>query len=186
MAQNNERYLAADAVRRLANRSRLQQRWGWILTVFFALSVILSLTEQEDRTLREGLPFYAACLAASAFLLWRGYANAALLSRARRFGAIFAQDRNGTVTAEELTRLSGLSGGKLSAQLSALFKRGLFQDCTLRQDGGAPCVLLSDAVLQTRSTGFVNVRCASCGGTSRIRADTVGVCEYCGGPIRAE
>jgi len=185
MTTDNERYLAADIIRRLAQKKRRQQRWGWILTVFFTLSVVLSLSSRADQTLRDGLPFYLACLAASAFLLWRGYVNAALLSRARRYGAIFAQDRDGTVTADELKQLTGLSSGKILSQLEPMFKRGLFQDCTLRQGDGKPCVILADALTDARS-GFVNVRCASCGGTSRIRAGTVGVCEYCGSPVRAE
>lgn len=180
----NNRYLTAEPLLRLARKKRRQQLWGWILTVFFALSVLLALTEKEDQTLIDGLLFYIVCLAGSAFLLRCGMRTADRLAQAQRYGAIFAQDRDGTVTAAELTRATGLTEAKTRAQLEKLFRLGVFQNCTL-QEGGELCVVLSDAPA-TRSAGFVNVRCKSCGGTTRIPADAVGVCEYCGSPIRAE
>ena len=183
MAQS--RYLSPEAVGRLARKKKRQQIWGWVLTIFFALSVVLSLTEKENQTIINGLPLYAACLAASAFLLWCSFRSAARLAQAQRYGSLFAQDRNGVVTAAELARANGLPEFKARAQLEKLFRLGLFQNCAL-ETGGELRVVLSDASFETKRAGFVNVRCASCGGTSRIRADTVGVCEYCGSPIKAE
>ena len=178
----NGRYLSQSALDRIRRNRRLQRGFGWPVTVFFALSVILALTDKEG-TLRDGLSVYAVLLLPGLYLLWRSYENSKLLGQANRYGTLFASDRNGTVTIDELTRQTGLASGKVLAQLERLFRMGVFQHCSL-QRGGVPCVLLDDA--EDGQAGYVAVRCPNCGGTTRILAGRKGQCEYCGSAIRGK
>ena len=64
----NGRYLSQSALDRIRRNRRLQRGFGWPVTVFFALSVILALTDKEG-TLRDGLSVYAVLLLPGLYLL---------------------------------------------------------------------------------------------------------------------
>lgn len=180
------RYLDPDAERRLERRAKLQKGWGLGLTIFFGLAVIFSLTAEKDEPIADDLGFYLGCTLPSVALLLWGLYTKRRLAAARRWAERFGTDRDGFVSLRELAQASGLSEQKAVSRLDRLFNAGLFRFCTFQRGGDRPGVILSDARLSDEAVGFVNVKCASCGGTSRIRAGTVGKCEYCGSPLRPE
>lgn len=185
---SQSRYLNREAVELLEKKKKKQSIWGWSLTAFFAAAVVLSLTEREDETLIQALPFYILCLLLSLLLLWRAYDKAAALAAANRYSAIFDADRDGMVQLQELTGQMGQDSRKVMKQLEKLFRLGLFRGCNLVRAGDTPGVRLGDASLggSNGGMGFINVQCPSCGGTSRVRAGTVGRCDYCGSPLRGQ
>ena len=180
------RYLDSAAEDRLERRAKRQKGWGIGLSIFFGLAVIFALTADKDEPIADDLGFYLGCLVPGLALLVWSFFTKSKLTAARRYAELFGADRDGFVELRELTRATGLSEQKLLVRLDRLFNAGLFCFCTLQRGGARPGVLLSDARVSDEAVGFVNVKCASCGGTSRIRAGTVGKCEYCGSPIRPE
>ena len=179
-------YIVSNKLYDLERKKKRQLIWGLILTLFFASGIILAVVDHEEDLL-DNLGFYAFCLIPSALLLYFAIRNGRRIASVHRYNAIFEQDRDGFVSIDELTQALGMPAQKMMKELEDLFRAGLFQNCTLQREVN-PGVVLTDAVSASagvRSLGFVNVKCASCGGTSRIRAGTVGVCEYCGSPLNA-
>ena len=73
----------------------------------------------------------------------------------------------------------GKATAQILSELERLVEKGYLCNCSL-QKTGQPCVLLSDG------SGFVNVVCDICGGTTRIRAGSSGKCEYCGKALESK
>ena len=184
--QPSNRYLNAEAERKLARRAKLQTGWGWGLSIFFALAVILSLTAEEGEQIGKDLFFYVGCLVPAAALLLLGFRSKGRLAAARRYAACFSADRDGFVDLRELARATGLPEQTALQRLDRLFNAGLFASCTLQRGGDRPGVALQDPKFSPDAIGYVNVKCASCGGTTRIRAGAVGKCDYCGSPVRLD
>ncbi len=189
MAFTRSRYVVDSVVAGLEKKKKRDLIWGLVLSGFFLLGIVMGLGGSESgENLRDNVGFYAACLLLSLIPLYFGIRAHGKLNLIHRYSLIFDADRDGFVHLEELVRHTGRTAPKVIKELEFLFKEGAFQNCTLSSGGGQPGVILTDASIggETRMAGFVNVKCSSCGGTSRIRANTVGVCEYCGSPIRAD
>ena len=187
MKQDSNRFLSPKACIKVGARGKTQRIAGWILTIFFLFAVVSSLTAgPEEQDLRDGLGIYVVGLLLSGFLLFCGFRNAARLTAAERYAALFALDQDGFVTVEELAASSGKPSAKAMSGLKKLFNMGLFQNCSLQNGGDHPGVLLPDVQLDRSAVGFVHVKCPNCGGTTRIRFGVVGKCEWCGSPIRGK
>ena len=186
MNEMKNRYLDGAKIFRLRGRAKAQRIAGWCILIFMALGIIGFLSDGEFETVRDSLAFYLLFIALGGWLLYLGIRNRRNAEAAERFAAIFLGDKDGVVTLEELCRAVNLPSGKVLAMLNQLTRASLFQNCVLQSGGNCPCVVLSDAQLDTRHAGFVNVQCPNCSGTTRIRFGTVGTCEYCGSPIRGD
>ena len=119
-------------------------------------------------------------------MLWDAIKTGILVKAAVRYNDIFCGDKNGTITINEFSIILNKLDYKIEKELKALFRYRYFKNCVLQQ-GGEFCVILNDAKdNNVKKFGFVEVACKNCGGTSRIRAGTVGKCSYCGSPIKEE
>ena len=175
------RYLSLQTVTRQTARQKRLTVTGGILTVFFAFGSIGGLTGYTEE-LRKGVLVYLVFLIPSILILYRGYSIGRQIGTARRYESIFAADKDGIVTLQELTRQTGISEERIFSELEKLFREGYFTDCTLQQEE-SPCVLLSDARIGEAGVGFVTVTCKNCCGQTRIRAGYRGACQFCGSPI---
>ena len=181
-------YLDPVTVDRLDRRKRKQKGWGIGLTIFSLLGVYWSLTAKEGEAMYGDLPFYLGWLAASLIPLVLGIRNQLLLTTVLRCNAVFETDLSGVVGMGELQRQTRQSEGLLLARLHRAFDKGVFVNCSLDYSGERPCVKLAEETMEQRrlERSFLHVKCACCGGTSRLRRGTVGKCDYCGSPIRGE
>lgn len=162
-----------------ARRNRLFVILGAILTVFFALSVVLALTDED---LGQNLAVYVVLLIPSVLLCCLGLRGRKLADRANRYSAIFACDQDGVVTLSELARQTGMEPSAILPELEQLLDKGYLCNCSL-QTRGQPRVILSSGTAEEEGSGFVDVLCPACGGTTRLRAGSSGTCEYCGSPL---
>ena len=177
-------YLVTAVAATQRTKANIQIVLGVMVTFFFGFGFAGGIVGYRE--LREGVPLYFLMMIPGLLLLWRGIVNGSLASAARRFETIFSMDTDGFVTIDELTRITGRPADKILKDLEAVFRKGYFRNCTL-QTGRDPKVILSNAEASDRSgTGFITVTCVNCGGKTRIRSGSTGVCDYCGGPIRAE
>ena len=79
----------------------------------------------------------------------------------------------------------GKATAQILSELERLLEKGYLCNCSL-QKTGQPCVLLSDGRADIDGSGFVNVVCDICGGTTRLRAGSSGKCEYCGKALESK
>ena len=151
---------------------------GGLLTTFFAIGLVLCLT---DSSMRDDLWVALFLLIPSAWVLWKGIASGRDLELARHYQSVFAADAHGVVTLEKLMRQTGKSGTQIAKELERLFRKSYFQGCTLRREP------LSVTLTGTKQGGeaFVAVVCPHCGGTTRLRAGSRGKCDYCDSAISA-
>ena len=190
MAMTRSRYVVDAVVAKLEKKKKRDLIWGIVLIGFFVSGIVIGLGDgSESENLKDNIGFYTVCLLLSCLPLYFGIRANYKLNLIHRYSVIFDADRDGYVHLDELVQHTGRPASKILKELEFIFKEGAFQNCTLSSGGSDPGVILTDASIgegETRAIGFVNVKCANCGGTSRIRANTVGVCEYCGSPIRAD
>lgn len=139
----------------------------------------------DGSSLRDGLLTYVVCLIPSVILLICGFRMKKNIELAQQYNTIFMCDEDGFVDASELAAQTGKPLTKVFQELETLFRKGLFQNCTLQKSGKPGVVLGNKRIRDENSQGFVVVKCASCGGTSRIRSGMSARCEYCGSEIRA-
>ena len=172
-------YISKIAIARLTLKKHIQMIIGGFFTAVFLFGIISGVTGYNEN-LRDNLITNIVMLVPSALLLINGIKNGRMAGRAYRYNSIFMCDIDGTVTIEELARQAGKMPFKVLSELDKLFEKGVFRDCTLQKQG-MPCVLLSGR--ENSKTGFVNVVCEKCNGTTRLRAGTSGKCEYCGNAI---
>jgi len=175
------RYLSLEAVMSQEKKKKNSFIAGGIIAGFFAFGAISGITNPEMET-RQYMVIYLVMMLPGLFLLWNGYRIGQLIGKAKRYESIFAADRDGTLTVEELSNQMGMNPLKIFAELEVLFRKGFFRSCTL-QRGGVPCVILSDAMMGEAGTGFVMVRCSNCNGENRIRAGSRGQCSFCGAAV---
>lgn len=177
------RYLSLSTVAQKLIMQKVLLVLGGILTVFFTFGVVGGILDYSEG-LRKGIPVYAVFLIPSVLVFLMGLNIGRQIGAARRYETIFSADRDGVVALGELVGQMGKSEMKIFMELEKLFRAGYFVNCTL-QRGGAPCVLIVDAMVGETGVGFVTVACINCGGQSRIRAGSRGACQYCGAPIAA-
>ena len=172
-------YISKVAIARLTLKKHIQMIIGGFFTAVFLFGIISGVTGYNEK-LRDNLITNIVMLVPSALLLLNGIKNGTMAARAYRYNSIFMCDIDGTVTIDELAKQSGKPPFRVLSELEKLFDKGVFCDCTLQKQG-APCVILSGR--KGSKTGFVNIVCEKCNGTTRIRAGSSGKCEYCGNAI---
>ena len=172
-------YISKVAIARLTLKKHIQMIIGGFFTAVFLFGIISGVTGYNEK-LRDNLITNMVMIVPSGLLLLNGIKNGRMAARAYRYNSIFMCDADGTVTIEEIAKQSGKQSFKALAELEKLFEKGVFCDCTLQKQG-MPCVILSGR--EGRKTGFVNIVCEKCNGTTRIRAGSSGKCEYCGNAI---
>ena len=172
-------YISRVAIARLTLKKHIQMIIGGFFTAVFLFGIISGVTGYNEK-LRDNLITNVVMIVPSALLLLNGIKNGRMAARAYRYNSIFMCDVDGTVTINELANQSGKPPFKVISELEKLFEKGVFCDCTLQKQG-MPCVMLSGK--EGSKTGFVNVVCEKCNGTTRIRVGSSGKCEYCGNAI---
>lgn len=172
-------YISKIAIARLTIKKHIQIIIGGFFTAVFLFGIISGVTGYNEN-LRDNLITNVVMIVPSALLLLNGIKNGRVAARAYRYNSIFMCDVDGTVTINELANQSGKPPFKVISELEKLFEKGVFCDCTLQKQG-SPCVILSGR--EGSKTGFVNIVCEKCNGTTRIRAGSSGKCEYCGNAI---
>lgn len=172
-------YISKIAIARLTIKKHIQIIIGGFFTAVFLFGIISGVTGYNEN-LRDNLITNAVMIVPSALLLLNGIKNGRMAARAYRYNSIFMCDVDGTVTINELANQSGKPPFKVISELEKLFEKGVFCECTLQKQG-SPCVILSGR--EGSKTGFVNIVCEKCNGTTRIRAGSSGKCEYCGNAI---
>ena len=180
----NGLYLSKKTLVKAGIRKRIMVISGGILTVLFAISVLMAIVGYSE-DLRQNLIIYVALLIPSALLLYKGMKAGVLTELANRYNSIFECDRDGVVTISELTKQTGKAASKILSELERLLEKGYLCNCSL-QKSGQQCVILSDGTADKDDSGFVNVVCDICGGTTRLRAGSSGVCEYCGKALKSQ
>ena len=180
----NGLYLSKKTLVKAGIRKRIMVISGGILTVLFATSVLMAILDSGDE-LRQNLIVYVALLIPSVLLLYKGMKDGALTDLANRYNSIFECDRDGVVTISELTKQMGKATPKILSELERLLEKGYLCNCSL-QKTGQPCIILSNGRADIDGSGFVNVVCDICGGTTRIRAGSSGKCEYCGKALESK
>ena len=165
-------YLSRAVMGTAAIKKYLLTILGALLTAFFGIGLVLTLT---DPSMRENLAVCAVFLVLSALILWRGVQAGRHMQLARRYQAIFAEDRDGMLSVEELVSQTGKSGQQIAKELEMLFRRGFFKDCSLQRSPLG--VRLSGG--GKKQAVFLTVTCPHCGAGNRIRAGEQGFCEYC-------
>lgn len=183
MNNANRSYLVMAIMRRMSGRKLRSLIFGGFLTAVFGFGVIAGL--MGDETLRQHLTMYTVFLIPSVLLFLRGFRIAHWNNLARRYDIIFAGDRDGFVSMEELIRQTGKPDQKIIGELNRLFDKGYFTDCTLEVVGN-PGVRILDARIGEENRGFLDVFCPSCGGVNRLRAGSYGKCSFCGAPIQGK
>ena len=177
-------YLSAGTVRLRTVISKIYKIIGGILTAIFAFGVIGGLIRYTD-ALRQYLPVYIVFLIPSVYLLSRGFLIQKQINAARQYETVFSADRDGLVTVREIAELTGKQEADVMKELNKLFQNKYFHDCSLQHNGTAG-VILPDAAKGDQGAGFVTVRCDNCGASTRLRAGSIGRCQYCGAPIKGE
>ena len=172
-------YISKVAIARITLKKHIQMIIGGFFTAVFLFGIISGVTGYNEK-LRDNLITNIVMIIPSALLLLNGIKNGTTAARAYRYNSIFMCDTDGTVTINELSKQSGKPPFKVLSELVKLFEKGVFCECTLQKQG-SPCVILSGR--EGSKTGFVNVVCEKCNGTTRIRVGSSGKCEYCGNAI---
>lgn len=178
------RYLSKKTLVKAGIKKRIMVISGGILTVLFATSVLMAIMDYGNQ-LRQNLIVYVALLIPSVLLLYKGMKAGGLIELANRYNSIFECDTDGVVTISELTNQAGKASPQILSELERLLEKGYLCNCSL-QKTGQPRVILSDGTAAKDGSGFVNVVCDVCGGTTRLRAGSSGRCEYCGSALNSQ
>lgn len=163
---------------------------GSIIAGLYAFGTIYSLvlpmnlvsSNSELREYRDFTPIFAAMIIPGLVLLCIGLVMSRKVNAALRYETILSGDRNGIVEIRELTGQTGKRQDEVFKELETLFRKGYFQGCTLQLEG-TPAIIINDAMVGEKGTGFAEVRCPKCGGATRIRAGSRGQCAFCHSPI---
>ena len=153
---------------------------GGLLTFVFGLGLILCFTEPS---LKGDWDAALIVLIPSALLLWSGLRTRRDLKLARRYAAVFSADRDGLLPLEELERQTGRTAEQIRPELERLFRRCWFTGCTLRRE---PFAVELGTASKKGEPRFVTVVCPHCGGSTRLRAGSVGRCDYCDSALEAK
>ncbi len=127
MSKKNDmknRYLSNGTVIAQGIYSKLMMLVGGVNTGLFAIAVVMSFT-MKDEKLKEGAPVYISLMFLFAIPRLLGIRKGRLTDTARRYETIFASDRDGVVTLEELATQTGKNGKKVFAELENFFVRDI-------------------------------------------------------------
>lgn len=160
---------------------------GSIIAGLYSFGTIYSLVMpmpemRENLEYKQFAPIFAAMIIPGLVLLCIGLVMSRKVNAAFRYETIFSGDKNGIVEIRELTGQTGKSQEKVFKELETFFRKGYFQGCTLQLEG-TPAIIINDAMVGEAGAGFAEVRCPNCGGATRIRAGSRGVCSFCHAPI---
>ena len=163
---------------------------GSIIAGLYAFGTIYSLvipmpmqqTTSQNLEYKLYTPIFAAMIIPGLVLLCIGLVMNRKVNVALRYETILSGDKNGIVDIHELTGQTGKRPDEVIKELESLFRKGFFQGCTLQLEG-SPAIIINDAMVGETGTGFAEVRCPKCGGATRIRAGSRGVCSFCHSPI---
>ncbi len=163
---------------------------GSIIAGLYAFGTIYALVMPMPKMsggleYRDFAPIFAAMILPGLVLLCIGLVMSRKVNTALRYETILSGDKNGIVEISELTGQTGKRQDEVLRELEALFRKGFFQGCTLQLEGN-PAIIINDAMVGEAGTGFAEVRCPKCGGTTRIRAGSRGQCSFCHSPIADE
>lgn len=164
-------------------KKKIRMIIGGGIAAFFLMGIIGMLmggVEQEDPAFAFGLCIFNIVL--FGYIFYTGIKIGKDLETAYRYSQIFAGDEDGIVTYGELARAMNKTESQIAKELEHLFRKRFFKDCTLEVQG-APRVRLANT--SGKNDGFITMKCPHCGGTNKLRTGTSGVCEYCGGAIKA-
>ena len=160
---------------------------GSVIAGLYGFGLIYSLIlpsklYEEGVEYKMFIPIFAVMVAVGLVFLFIGLVLGRKVDVALRYETIFSGDRNGIVEIRELTGQTGKSQEEVTRELETLFRKGFFQGCSLQLEG-TPAVIINDAMVGETGTGFAEVRCPKCGGTTRIRSGSRGQCSFCHSPI---
>ncbi len=160
---------------------------GSIIAGLYAFGTIYSLVMPMPAMsggieYKQFAPIFAAMIIPGLVLLCIGLVLSRKVNAALRYETILSGDKNGIVEIRELTGQTGKRQDEVLKELERLFRKGYFQGCTLQFEGN-PVIIINDAMVGETGTGFAEVRCPKCGGTTRIRAGSRGQCSFCHSPI---
>ncbi|MBR6229441.1 MAG: hypothetical protein IKQ97_06870 [Eubacterium sp.] len=163
---------------------------GSVIAGLYTFGTIYSLvipmpTASEELEYKTFAPIFAAMIVPGLVLLCIGLVMSRKVNAALRYETILSGDKNGIVEISELTGQTGMSQEAVIKELATLFRKGFFQGCTLQLEG-TPAIIINDAMVGEMGTGFAEVRCPKCGGSTRIRAGSRGQCSFCHSPIADE
>ena len=155
-----------------------------IFIPFFIFALITEISDLSGEGEISIVIVWLICLLLNCLMLWDAIKTGILIKAAVRYNSIFCADKDGTISIKEFATFLNRPDNAIQKELKALFRRRYFKNCVLQQGGGF-CVILNDAKDENvKKFGFVEVACKNCGGTTRIRAGTVGKCSYCGSPVK--
>lgn len=160
---------------------------GSIIAGLYAFGIVYSFVmpmemASNNMSYIDFVPVFAAMIVPGLVLLCIGLIKSKKVNAALRYETILSGDKNGIVEIGELTGQTGMRQDQVLKELGTLFQKGYFQGCTLQLEG-IPAIIINDAMVGETGTGFAEVRCPRCGGTTRIRAGSRGQCSYCHSPI---
>ncbi|MCR4787497.1 MAG: hypothetical protein K5888_02825 [Lachnospiraceae bacterium] len=177
----NNNYINKVTETALLVKKKVRMIIGGVGAVFFAVGFIPGVMDDvENPGSTMGLCGFMVLI--FGFIFFQGFKLNKDLDLANRYSQIFAGDEDGVVTYGELARAMNKGESAIAKELERLFKKRMFKDCTLELQG-APRVRLANT--SGKNDGFITIKCPHCGGTNKLRTDTSGVCEYCGGAIKA-
>lgn len=178
----NNNYINKITETRILLKKKIRMIIGGVGAVFFAVGFIPGVMDGVDDP-GSTVALCGFMVAVFAFIFYTGFKAGKMLELAQRYSQIFAGDEDGLVTYGELARAMNMTESQIAKQLEDLFRKNYFKDATLELNGGAPRVRLANT--SGKNDGFITMKCPHCGGTNKLRTGTSGVCEYCGGAIKA-
>ena len=110
----------------------------------------------------------------------------------QRISDFFTADADGFVPISDLAKAMGMSEARLIKRTTKAIQKGLLVNCNYSVSQRA--FLLSDKIGRNYENGggvpenkpFVGVNCPSCAAAIKIRANTVGICPFCGKQLIAQ
>ena len=178
----NTTYLNRKIISKIGIKANVQLIIGICMNFFYSCGVLAVF---DGKAPTYFIALYIALMVPGFYLIWCGIMNKKMTGRAMKYDAVFAQDKNGVVTASEMGEQLGMKYFDIFIELEKLFRKGYFINCTLQQ-GRNPSVIINNAQIgDLKAAGFMQMVCPKCGASTRIRANSRGKCEYCGSVIQA-
>lgn len=157
---------------------------------FWGISFDESAYEQVSNplTYRIGYIFLALVFTTPFIIFWITFFRSLII---QRISDIFTADADGFVPVSDLAKEMGMSEARLIKKTDKAIRKGYLVNCNYSVSQRA--FLLSDKIGQNYENGggipenkpFVGVNCPCCAASLKIRANTVGICPFCGNQLIA-